>query len=323
MGLLSVASCQMATVLKTPKGGTVTVFRQSGAGKQANVFWFDTQSGPVVIDLPAATNDAKKLRTMTIRPYRVYISAAAPERFGGIGVMRADEVPVISTPAISADIAANGDAKLRALAAGSNKIPTHVDSPSPTIDERTHDLVGDVEVELLPIGAAASASALAIYLPKTQELIASDLIMNQTHAELSAGAHLDEWLARLSEFQEMHPKYVYPGHGEAGGPQLIDATIAYLKYMRDLVGSRAKPGAPAVLPAALIKQLTKTVKLRYQKYDHPEYIGPSLQAVYASVLAANNAAADAKPPAPVTPPPAPVTPPPAPSKPAKATKKKK
>ena len=268
------------------------MFRQSGAGKQANVFWFDTQSGPVVIDLPASTSDTKKLRSATIRPYRVYISAAEPERFGGIGLLRADEVPVLSTPAISAEIAAHGDEKLRAIAKGSNKIPTHVEAPSPVVDERTHDLIGEVEVELLPIGAAANASALAFYLPKTEELIASDLVMNQTHAELGS-AHLDEWLARLAEFKEMHPKYVYPGHGEAGGPALIDATIAYLKYMHDLVAPRATKGAPPQLPAAVVKQLVKTVKKRYANFDHAEYIAPSLQAVYAGVLAENAAAAAA------------------------------
>jgi len=74
---------------------------ESGDGGHANVYWFDTQAGPIVVDVPLTTSEAKKMRGKMIRPYRIYVTEADPVRFGGLAVMKNPDVPAYTTPAIA------------------------------------------------------------------------------------------------------------------------------------------------------------------------------------------------------------------------------
>src|SRR5947209_12874408 len=230
---------------KPSTGGVVHQYTQSSDGGHANVYWFDTQAGPIVVDVPLTTSETKKMRKQMIRPYRIYITEADPVRFGGLATMKNPDVPAYTTPAIATEIQTHGDQRLAVYRKRvGDDVPSHVDAPSPAIEERAHDMIGEVEVELLPLGPAAAEASLAVFLPKTSELITGDVGAGKEHLDLTWGRSV-VWQDRIAELKALEPKLVYPGHGAVGGAELLDDTLAYLKFFHDTVAQKVKQGAPA------------------------------------------------------------------------------
>lgn len=270
---------------KPSNGGIVHEYTQGGDGGHANVYWFDTDAGPIVVDVPLTTSDTKKMRKHMIRPYRIYITEADPTRFGGLATMKIPDVPAYTTPAIATEIQNHGDQRLAPYHRKyGNDVPAHVDPPSPAIEERTHDLIGEVEVELLPLGPAKADASLAVFLPKTGELITGDIVAGKQHLDLTWG-RAKVWQDRIAELKALEPRLVYPGHGQSGGPELLDDTMAYLKFFYDTVASKVKQGAPARITPADAADIKRQMIAHYPKLAHPELLDKSIPAEYAVQLA--------------------------------------
>ena len=270
---------------KPSNGGIVHEYRQGGAGGHANVYWFDTQAGPIVVDVPLTVSDTKKMRKHMIRPYRIYITEADPARFGGLATMKIPDVPAYTTPAIATEIQNHGDNRLAPLHRRyGDDVPAHVDAPSPAIEERTHDIVGEVEVELLPLGPAKADASLAIFLPKSGELITGDVVAGKEHLDLTWGRS-KVWQDRIAELKALEPRLVYPGHGQAGGPELLDETMAYLKFFHDTVAQKVKQGAPARISKADAADIKRQMIAHFPKLGRADLLDKSIPAEYAVQLA--------------------------------------
>jgi glyoxylase-like metal-dependent hydrolase (beta-lactamase superfamily II) len=270
---------------KPSSGGIVHQYTQGGDGGHANVYWFDTQAGPLVVDVPLTTSETKKMRKQMIRPYRIYITEADPVRFGGLATMKIPDVPAYTTPAIATEIQTHGDQRLSVYAKRvGDDVPRHVDAPTPAIEERNHDMVGEVEVELLPLGPAAAESSLAVFLPKTGELITGDVVAGKEHLDLTWGRSV-VWQDRINELKALEPRLIYPGHGVTGGVELLDDTLAYLKTFHDIVASKVKQGAPAKISKADAMDIKRQMLAKYPKLGRPEMLDRSIPAEYAVQLA--------------------------------------
>lgn len=277
---------ELGIVKAKPQNGVVHQYTQSGDGGHANVYWFDTQAGPIVVDVPLTTSETKKMRKQMIRPYRIYITEADPVRFGGLATMKVPDVPAYTTPAIATEIQTHGDQRLAVYRKRvGDDVPGHVDAPSPAIEERTHDMIGEVEVELLPLGPAAADASLAVFLPKTGELITGDVVAGKEHLDLTWGRSV-VWQDRIAELKALEPKYIYPGHGTAGGAELLDDTLAYLKTFHDIVASKVKQGAPAKISKADAVDIKRQMVAKYPKLGRAELLDRSIPAEYAVQLAA-------------------------------------
>ena len=270
---------------KPSNGGIVHTYTQGGDGGHANVFWFDTQAGPIVVDVPLTTSETKSMRKKMIRPYRIYITEADPVRFGGLATMKIPDVPAYTTPAIATEIQTHGDQRLALYRKRvGDDVPSHVDAPTPAIEERNHDMVGEVEVELLPLGPAAAEASLAVFLPKTGELITGDVVAGKEHLDLTWGRSV-VWQDRIAELKALEPRLIYPGHGSAGGAELLDDTLAYLKAFHDIVASKVKQGAPAKISKADAMDIKRQMLAKYPKLGRPEMLDRSIPAEYAVQLA--------------------------------------
>jgi glyoxylase-like metal-dependent hydrolase (beta-lactamase superfamily II) len=297
-------------------GGRVHVYHQGAAANHANIYWFETPAGSVLVDVPLRNSDAKRLKGSIVRPYRIYITEGKPERFASLALMKEGDVPAFTTPAVATEIRNYGDARLQKIGHGDSDVAAHVDPPSPAIEERTHDMVGEVEVELLPLGPAEDEASLAVYLPKTGELITGDAVAGHDHLDLTWGRSV-VWQDRINELKALEPKFVYPGHGTPAGPEVLDETLAYLKYFHEMVASRVKPGAPAKITPADLTAVKQQMMAKYPKYGRPELLESSIAGEYAVQLAALPPAAAAEPMAqggaPAAAPPAPAAGTPAPA----------
>ena len=270
---------------KKTSGGIVHVYTQGSSGGHANIFWIPTEVGPIVIDTPLDPSEAKKLRKDMVRPYRIYITEARPELFASLATMRAPDIAAYTTPAIATDIQSHGDARLATeRKKHGDDIPSHVDPPTPAVEERTHDVVGEVEIELIPLGPAEAETSLAVYLPKTGELIAGDVVGNKQHLDLTWG-RAKVWQDRINELKALEPKLVYAGHGPAGGPEVLDDAMVYLKYFYDTVGEKVKQGAPARISLNDARYIKNKMMLKFPKYGREELLDRSISAEYAVQLA--------------------------------------
>ncbi len=284
-----VAGCgpmaELGIVHPKSSGGIVHTFSQGSDGDHVNVYWFDTQTGPIVVDVPATTSDAKSMRGKMIRPYRIYITEASPTHFGGLAEMRKPDVPAWTTPAIATEIQNHGDQRLSILRRRvGDDVPRHVDAPTPAVEERMHDIVGEVEVEIIPLGPAAAEASLAVYLPKTGELIAGDVVAGKQHLDLTWGRS-KVWQDRIAELKALEPKLIYPSHGTSGGPELLDDTLAYLKFFHDAVAEHVKQGAPARIAGGAAADVKRRMLARYPKLGRAELLDKSIPAEYAVQLA--------------------------------------
>jgi glyoxylase-like metal-dependent hydrolase (beta-lactamase superfamily II) len=270
---------------KPSTGGVVHAYQQGSAAGKANVYWFDTQAGPIVVDVPLTVGETKKMRKQMIRPYRIYITEADPVRFGGLQTMKIPDVPAFTTPAIATEIQNHGAQRLAAYRKRvGDDVPTHVDAPSPAVEERTHDMIGEVEVELLPLGPAASDASLAVFIPKTGELITGDVVAGKEHLDLTWGRS-KVWQDRIAELKALEPRLIYPGHGVSGGPELLDDTLAYLKFFHNIVASKVKQGAPARISPKDAADIKRAIIAQYPKLGRPELLDRSIPAEYAVQLA--------------------------------------
>jgi hypothetical protein len=311
--VLMLAAGGCATVGKGDKreGATVHRYTEGGTGGHANIYWYETPSGSVVVDVPLTISETKKLKNSMVKPYRIYITAAKAERFGGLDEMRKPDVPAYTTPPVATEINERGVTRLAPFhRSDPEDVPSHVNAPSPAVEERTHDMVGDVELELLPLGPAESEASLALFLPKTHELIAGDVVAGGDHVDLTWGRSV-VWQDRIAELKALEPKHVYPGHGNPGGPELLDQTLEYLKFFHDTVADKVKPGAPARITKAEFEDVKKKMLARFPKLGRAELLDKSIPAEYAVQIAALPPAAAPEQPAGGAPAPAGTTPAPA------------
>lgn len=97
-------------------------------------------------------------------------------------------------------------------------------------------------LRLIHPGRAATPGDLAVFDPASGVLFAGALVENHRIPNLQDG-ELDGWIAALEELRALPLKLVVPGHGAAGGIELIDDTLAYLRALDAAVRARYAAGA--------------------------------------------------------------------------------
>jgi glyoxylase-like metal-dependent hydrolase (beta-lactamase superfamily II) len=95
--------------------------------------------------------------------------------------------------------------------------------------------LGNEEAVLLNIGQAHTFSDLVVYLRKSKTLITGDIVFNKINPALirNDGTDIEKWMAALDRLSKRWDiRKVVPGHGDAGGPELLSEMIQYFKDMK-------------------------------------------------------------------------------------------
>jgi cyclase len=96
----------------------------------------------------------------------------------------------------------------------------------------TMDLAGH-KAHILPLSVPAHTSGdLTVFLPALGTLFAGDLVWNGV-APLAAFGSIAGWLGELDVLMALDPAVVIPGHGAPGGPELIEETASYLRWVQN------------------------------------------------------------------------------------------
>ncbi len=157
------------------------------------------------------------------------------------------EATVVAHAELPAELAAAGTG-LRALWPDVSWGETPLVAPHLTFRDRItlHPGGSDTgEVELLHVGPAHTTNDVVAWLPGPRVLFAGDVVMSGVAPYCLMGSVTGS-LRALRRLRALDPAVVVPGHGPVGGPELIDATERYLRWVDALAADGVRAGAGAL-----------------------------------------------------------------------------
>lgn len=229
---LTTVATQLHTYVSTPTG----LF--------ANAYVLETERGVIVVDATLTVMDAKGLRARVDaigKPLRaVFITHGHPDHYNGLTeLLRGrEEVPVYATPGVDRVIR-EWDARKEEQWKDTfgDEWPAVRTFPNRVLEDGVNVTVEGVRFTAHDLGPGESfhdAYWIARDGTKTYAFI-GDLVFNQEHSYVSDG-HTTEWLANLERVRgSLEGLALYPGHGPAGGSELLDAQRSYLERFREEV----------------------------------------------------------------------------------------
>ena len=110
-----------------------------------------------------------------------------------------------------------------------------------TFTDRLTLRLGELTVELSRVGPAHTASDVVAWVPRRGVLFTGDVAWSGVTPYVLMGS-VEGSLRALAELRGLGPEIVVPGHGPAGGPEVLDATEAYLRWLRRLAEDGRREG---------------------------------------------------------------------------------
>lgn len=155
--------------------------------------------------------------------------------------------------------------------------------PTLTVEDGASLHVGATTVELIHPGPAHTTGDLVAWLPRQRVLFTGDIVMSQVTPYCLMGS-ITGSVRALERLRALRPEIVVPGHGPVGGPELLEATRRYLRWVRALAVAGSAAGATALEVArsadlgefaALLdaERLVGNLHRAYLELEHPDRPG--------------------------------------------------
>lgn len=126
----------------------------------------------------------------------------------------------------------------------------------------------DLDITFRTFKNGESLENTVIYIPSSQTLLIGDLASNGVHMWVAEN-NIERWLEQLKEISSIGPvSTVYPGHGEVGGPELLEQAQKYLIDFSETVKNSG----------TVDEAITKMKKL-YPEYQMPEILEGSVRSI--------------------------------------------
>jgi glyoxylase-like metal-dependent hydrolase (beta-lactamase superfamily II) len=117
------------------------------------------------------------------------------------------------------------------------------------------DLEGH-EIRFVDLPPAETVYATAFYVPSARALIAGDLVFADSHLYMADLNDASNWIEALEFARRAGPiDTIYPGHGPAGGPEIIERQIGYLKAWNEVA-----------TPGKRVPDIAREMMLRYPRH---------------------------------------------------------
>lgn len=174
----------------------------------------------------------------------IFVTHGRPQHYLGLEVLAArfPEARILARPATVEAIRGGGeDAIGRWQPIYLDDLPSRVVVPEAFEDEAL--VLEGVEIRLLDLAEDPEAPLpTPLHIPAEETLFASDLAFARVHLWLD-GVDLARWSAGLDALRRLEAvAWVYPGHGEGGGPDLLADSARYVGVLEAALGSGGEPG---------------------------------------------------------------------------------
>jgi len=112
------------------------------------------------------------------------------------------------------------------------------------------------DIQFVDLFMVETVHATAFYLPAEGAFIAGDLVYSQAQHYMSDVNDPAAWIEALEKVRKLGPiEMIVPGHGPVGGPELLDASILWMRDYMEV----AKPGVRFV-------DIANAMMARYPKH---------------------------------------------------------
>ncbi|MBC2777406.1 MBL fold metallo-hydrolase [Parasphingopyxis marina] len=294
---LALAGCSGGEPAQTPEAEPETAgieihrpFRP-GPGS-VNSYWLEGEDEVLVFDAQSSLANAEyvveRIRATGKPVTAIVISHYDPGHFGGLQVFT-DAFPdaelLMSEPlaeAIGRDLSGYVE-RLRETLGEDYRMPA---APSRTIENREELSVSGVPVIVHIVADSEAPSITMLEIPSERAILASDLVANQMHPDLS-DADIDSWPRALDRLARDFSGYtLYPGHGTPGPVNLLAANqIAYISFVRRQMESEVL--ADDIATEAEINAAITAIRSNYagweQATDRPALLRRNLEAIVAQL----------------------------------------
>jgi glyoxylase-like metal-dependent hydrolase (beta-lactamase superfamily II) len=201
-------------------------------------YWIEGPEGLVFIDtqfLPSAATEAlDKAEAITGKKVALAIVLHPnPDKFNGTSVFQARGIRVVTSAQVLAKIpSVHADRKESFYDRYKPDYPADAAKPESFGDTAQELSAGGVKVKAHVLGAGCSEAHVVI--EHEGHVFVGDLVGNGTHAWLEIG-EVEQWQARLAEITALKPRFVHPGRGATGGPELLEWEAGYLRRVLEEV----------------------------------------------------------------------------------------
>jgi len=227
----------------------VHTYVSSEFGIFANAYLLETPDGVVAIDTTLTVSDAKAFRERLAalgRPLlAVLLTHGHPDHYNGLTQLAAEaEVPIIATEDVDRVIR-EWDARKEEQwkSTFGDEWPTRRTFPNRTIRHGDSVSFGGVRFTAYDLGPGESHHDAYWLADDGTSRVAfiGDLAFNGEHAYVSDG-HTGSWLKNLdsAHWALAGVALIYPGHGPAGGLELLDQQRRYIEHYRESVRTLAR-----------------------------------------------------------------------------------
>ncbi len=133
---------------------------------------------------------------------------------------------------------------------------------------------GSDAVTIIHPGIGHTHSDAVIWVPAKRALFTGDLVVNGPYNAV-ADSTIGPWIRALHTLRALRPEIVVPGHGRAGGPELIVAQQHYFKTVTQEVDGAVRSGRPmdAEIPAIHRRMLADPATARFVNDGRLKYSG--------------------------------------------------
>ena len=139
------------------------------------------------------------------------------------------------------------------VAASRLKIPTVLFKQDLYFDD------GKQRVELLHFGVAHTHGDGFAWLPQEKILFTGDACVNGPYNYVGDG-DVGEWIKTLQAAQKLGPKFICPGHGPMGGPEILEDQINFFVTLQTEVKRLVAAGKTATEVKASVNDIKAKVK---------------------------------------------------------------
>jgi glyoxylase-like metal-dependent hydrolase (beta-lactamase superfamily II) len=133
---------------------------------------------------------------------------------------------------------------------------------------------GSDAITIIHPGIGHTHSDAVVWVPAKRALFTGDLVVNGPYNAV-ADSTIGSWIRVLDDLRALRPKIVVPGHGRAGGPELIVAQQHYVTRVMQEVDRAIASGrsVDAEIPAIHRRMLADPATAPFVNDGHFRYSG--------------------------------------------------